>query len=220
MMKKAKEQGIVEYNFVNPRDFAKDNYKSIDDHPYGGGAGMVMSLEPMYGAVKSILSEEEFKNLLDKKELNRTAIILLSPRGETWKQNKSVEFANNYEHLIFIVPHFEGIDERVVEHLVTHEISIGDYVLTGGELPSLILTDSIVRMIPGVLGNEASNKDESFSRNLLEYPQYTKPSAFNVDGNKWIVPDVLVSGHHKNIEDWRKDQSEKITKEKRPDLLN
>lgn len=197
---KAKEKGLIEINLVNIRDFSKDKHKKVDDTPYGGGAGMVMKPDVVYDAYLSV------------KDKN-AKVIYLTPKGKVLKQDKVKELAKN-EHLILLCGHYEGIDQRVLDEIVDEEISIGDYVLTGGEIPAMVLIDSVSRYVEGVL-NDESIKEESFSDNLLEYPQYTRPEEFR--GKK--VPEVLISGHHENIERWRKEQSLQITKIKRPDLL-
>lgn len=201
IMKRAKENGIFEVNAVNPRDFTLDKHKKVDDTPYGGGAGMVIKPDVVYDAYKSV----EDKN---------AKVIYLSPQGNVLNQKK-VESLSKEEHLILLCGHYEGIDQRVIDEIVDEEISIGDYVLTGGEIPAMVLIDSISRYVEGVLTKE-SIKEESFSNNLLEYPQYTRPEVFL---NK-KVPEVLLSGHHENIRKWREEQSLKNTYQKRPDLLN
>ena len=197
---KALEKNIVEINLVNIRDFSKDKHKKVDDTPYGGGAGMVMRPDVVYDAYKSI-------------EDSKTKVIYLSPQGKTLNQ-KMVEELSKEESLTLLCGHYEGIDQRVLDKIVYEEISIGDYVLTGGELPAMVLIDSVCRYIPEVLSQE-SIKEESFSEGLLEYPQYTRPEIF--EGEK--VPNVLLSGHHENIDKWRKEEAVRITKMKRPDLL-
>lgn len=197
---KAIEKNIIELNLINIRDFSKDKHKKVDDTPYGGGAGMVMRADVVYDAYKSI----EDKN---------AKVIYLSPQGKTLNQQK-VEKLSKEESLVLLCGHYEGIDQRVLDEIVDEEISIGDYVLTGGEIPAMVLIDAVSRYVPGVL-TEKSIMEESFSSGLLEYPQYTRPETFN--GKK--VPDVLLSGHHENIEKWRKQEALQITKEKRPDLL-
>ena len=197
---KAKERGLIEINLVNIRDFSKDKHKKVDDTPYGGGAGMVMKPDVVYDAYLSV------------KEKN-AKLIYLTPQGKVLKQDKVKELAKN-EHLILLCGHYEGIDQRVLDEIVDEEISIGDYVLTGGELPAMVLIDSVSRYIEGVI-NEESIEEESFSTNLLEYPQYTRPEEFR--GRK--VPDVLISGHHENIKKWRAEKALEVTKKKRPDLL-
>ena len=199
IIKRAIENKKVEINTVNFRDFASNKHKKVDDTPYGGGSGMVLMCQPIFDAVDSI-----------KKENSK--VILLSPQGEKYNQKKAYELAKE-EHLIFICGHYEGFDERI-KTIVDEEISIGDYVLTGGELPSMVITDSIVRLLPGVI-EEESHLKESFNDNMLDYPTYTKPSDYK--GLK--VPDVLLSGDHKKIDEWRNNERVKVTKEKRPDLL-
>ena len=200
---RAKEKNLIEINLINIRDFSKDKHKKVDDTPYGGGAGMVMMPDVVYDAYKSI----EDKN---------AKVIYMSPQGKKLTQKKVEELAKN-KHLIILCGHYEGIDQRVIDKIVDEEISIGDYVLTGGELPAMVVIDSVSRYIEGVI-SEASTSEESFSNenNLLEYPQYTRPEVF--EGEK--VPEVLLSGHHANIEKWRKEKSLEITAKKRPDLLN
>ena len=197
---KATEKKLIDINLVNIRDFSKDKHKKVDDTPYGGGAGMVIRPDVVYDAYKSVYEKD-------------AKVIYLTPQGKTLDQKK-VEELSKEKHLILLCGHYEGIDQRVIDEIVDEEISIGDYVLTGGELPAMVLIDSVSRYVEGVLSQE-SIKEESFSNDLLEYPQYTRPEVF--EGEK--VPEVLLSGHHENIENWRKEQSLKITKQKRPDLL-
>lgn len=197
---RAVKSNKLEINLVNIRDFSKDKHKHVDDTPYGGGAGMLIKPDVVYDAYKS----------LDSKSAK---VIYLSPQGKTLNQ-KMVERLSKEEHLILLCGHYEGIDQRVLDEIVDEEISIGDYVLTGGELPAMVLLESVSRYVDGVLTSD-SIKDESFSNGLLEYPQYTKPEIFN---NK-SVPEVLLSGHHANIDKWRREQSLKTTLEKRPELL-
>lgn len=201
---KAREKGLVELGTVNFRDYANNKHNTVDDYPYGGGGGMVLKPEPIFAAVEELTSGLE----------ERPRVILMCPQGEPFTQKKAEELSKE-EHLIFICGHYEGYDERIREHLVTDELSIGDYVLTGGELPAMVIIDSVTRLIPGVLGNETSAVTDSFSTGLLEYPHYTRPAKFR----DWEVPDILISGHHGNIEDWRKKQSLLRTWKKRPDLL-
>ncbi len=198
---RALEKNLISLNLINIRDFSKDKHKKVDDTPYGGGAGMVIKPDVVYDAYKSI----EDKN---------AKVIYLSPQGNVLNQKK-VESLSKEEHLILLCGHYEGIDQRVIDEIVDEEISIGDYVLTGGEIPAMVLIDSVSRYVEGVLTKE-SIKEESFSNNLLEYPQYTRPEVFL---NK-KVPEVLLSGHHENIRKWREEQSLKNTYQKRPDLLN
>lgn len=199
---KAKENNLVEINTVDFRKFSNSKHNKVDDYPFGGGQGMVLQPEPIFNAIES----------LEKKE--NTRVILLCPQGERFSQKKAEELSKE-EHLVFICGHYEGYDERIREYLVTDELSIGDYILTGGELAAMTMIDSIARLIPSVLGKEESHMDDSFSTGLLEFPQYTRPQDFR--GMK--VPSVLVSGHHKNIEKYRKKESLRRTYLRRPDLL-
>ena len=194
---KAIEDKKIELNLINIRDFSKDKHKKVDDTPYGGGAGMVMKADVVYDAYEHIKDE-------------KAKVIFLSPQGKTLNQNKVKELATE-EHIILLCGHYEGIDQRVIDEIVDEEISIGDYVLTGGELPAMVLIDSVSRYVEGVLSKD-SIKEESFTNNLLEYPQYTRPEIFH--GIK--VPEVLLSGHHENIKKWREEQSLKNTLQKRP----
>ena len=197
---KAVEDKKIELNLINIRDFSKDKHKKVDDTPYGGGAGMVMKADVVYDAYQSVREEG-------------AKVIFLSPQGKTLNQYKVKKLAKE-KHLILLCGHYEGIDQRVIDEIVDEEISIGDYVLTGGELPAMVLIDSVSRYVDGVLSEE-SIKEESFTNNLLEYPQYTRPEIFH--GIK--VPEVLLSGHHENIKKWREEQSLKNTLQKRPNLL-
>lgn len=205
ILKKASEKGTVQYNVVNFRDYADNKHQTVDDYPYGGGAGMVLKPQPIFDAV-----EELTKNNHDVKP----RVILLCPQGKVLTQKVSEDLAKE-KHLIFVCGHYEGYDERIREHVVTDEISIGDYVLTGGELGAMVVIDSVVRLLPGVLGNEDSPILDSFSSGLLEHPHYTRPAEFR----GMNVPDVLLSGNHKKIEEWREMQSLKRTYQRRPDLL-
>ena len=197
---KAIEKDIIDINLINIRDFSKDKHKKVDDTPYGGGAGMVMKPDVVYDAYQSVTDKD-------------AKVIYMSPQGKPLNQKK-VEELSKENHLIILCGHYEGIDQRVLDKIVDEEISIGDYVLTGGEIPAMVLIDSVSRYVEGVL-KEDSIKEESFSNGLLEYPQYTRPEVF--EGMK--VPEVLLSGHHENIEKWRKEKSLEITKKKRPELL-
>ncbi len=201
---RAIEAGLIRVNAVNIRDFAFNKHQKVDDYPYGGGAGMLMQPEPVY------LCWEHITKALEKKP--RT--IYLSPLGKTFNQEMARELARE-EELIFLCGHYEGIDERVLEEIVTDQVSIGDYVLTGGELPAMVMMDAIARMVPGVLTNEESGVQESFSGSLLEYPQYSRPQVWH--GRE--VPPVLISGHHGNVDAWRRQQSIERTARFRPDLL-
>lgn len=202
---RAQENNIISINAVNIRDFSKDKHKKTDDYPYGGGNGMVMLAQPIYDAYTSIAGSLDYK----------PRVIYMSPQGRKLDQSL-VEELSKYDHLVLLCGHYEGIDERIIDEIVDEEVSIGDYVLTGGELPAMVLIDAVCRTIPGVLSNEESYSDESHSGGLLEYPQYTRPNEFN--GRK--VPDILMSGHHANINKWRRQQSLLRTYLKRPDLLD
>lgn len=204
IIKRAQEKGAVSIEVHDIRDFAADKHRTTDEPPYGGGAGMVMKPEPIFAAAESVMDASE-----------KTRVVLTSPQGEVFTQEKAAELSA-CSHIVFICGRYEGVDERVRDALVTDELSIGDYVLTGGELPALVMLDAIVRLIPGVLGAEESVLEESFSEGLLEYPQYTRPAEFR----GMSVPDVLLSGHHAEIAKWRRTQSLKRTLERRPDLLD
>ena len=197
-------KGLLSLEAINIRDFAFNKHQKVDDYPYGGGAGMLMQAEPVY------LSYESIAERIGRKP----RVIFLTPQGKTFNQDMAKEFALE-EDLVFLCGHYEGIDERVLEEIVTDYVSIGDYVLTGGELPAMVMMDSISRMVPGVLNNQESGETESFSGNLLEYPQYSRPEEWH--GKK--VPDVLLSGHHANVDKWRREQSIIRTAKWRPDLL-
>jgi tRNA (guanine37-N1)-methyltransferase len=200
IIKRARDGGLIELNTVNIRDYAENKHLQVDDYPYGGGAGMVMKYDVLERALKGF------------RESN-AHIIYLSPQGQVLTQEKLVQLSS-LKHLVLLCGHYEGIDERAMS-LVDEEISIGDYILTGGELPAMILVDGVSRLIPGVLGSEQSPEEESFARRLLEYPQYTRPAGYR--GQE--VPEILLSGHHENIRRWRKQQSLLRTLLKRPDLL-
>ncbi|PZE22477.1 tRNA (guanosine(37)-N1)-methyltransferase TrmD [Paenibacillus xerothermodurans] len=204
---KARDKGVVSLNTVNFRDYANNKHNTVDDYPYGGGGGMVLQAEPIFSAVEALQAAEN-------SGVNPPRVILMCPQGETFSQRKAEELSRE-EHLIFVCGHYEGYDERIREHLVTDELSIGDYVLTGGELPAMVIIDSVVRLLPGALGNETSAVTDSFSTGLLEYPHYTRPVEFR----GWRVPDILLSGHHANIAQWRRQQALWRTWQKRPDLL-
>lgn len=205
ILHKATEKSAVQYNVVNFRDYADNKHHTVDDYPYGGGAGMVLKPQPIFDAVEALKAQADSRN---------ARVILLCPQGERYDQRKAEELAQE-EHLIFICGHYEGYDERIRDHVVTDEISIGDYVLTGGELGAMVVIDSVVRLLPEVLGNEESHKKDSFSTGLLEHPHYTRPADFR--GLK--VPDVLLSGNHKLIEEWRNKEALRRTLTRRPDLL-
>jgi len=200
ILERAQKNEKIKINLVNIRDFSSDKHKKVDDTPFGGGAGMVMTCQPLFDAIKSVIT-------------NNSKIIYMSPKGYLLKQSKVVELAKN-EHIVIVCGHYEGIDQRVIDYFNMQEISIGDYVLTGGELPAMVLVDAVSRYVDGVL-SEGSTDEESFSNGLLEYPQYTKPREYE----GLFVPDVLFNGNHKEIEKWKREQSLKVTRERRPDLL-
>lgn len=202
IVKRAQEKGLVKITVHNLRDWSSSKHRTVDDTPYGGGPGMVFMIEPIFNALKEL------------RKVN-SLVFLTSPKGKKLTQSTLSNLSQSPDaHYIVLCGHYEGFDERIHENLVDYEFSIGDYVLSGGELPALVLVDGITRLIPGVLGNEDSLGSESFADDVLDYPQYTKPSEFN----GWKVPDVLLSGNHKQIEQWRKEMSQKETLEKRPDL--
>lgn len=203
ILKRAKEKGFFDYQLVNFRDFAKDRHRTVDDTPYGGGAGMVLKPEPVFAAVDSIMAQAN----------SCPYRILTTPQGEPFNQRLAKELAAK-EELLFICGHYEGYDERI-RSLADREISIGDYVLTGGELATMVMIDAIVRLIPGALGDEQSAQNDSFSEGLLDYPQYTKPAVFR----GLAVPEILLSGHHARIAAWRRRQALQRTAERRPDLF-
>lgn len=200
IIKRAQESGKIKINIINIRDFSQDKHKKCDDYPFGGGAGMLMMAQPVCDAVESVLDE-------------KSHIVMASPSGQTFNA-KIAEELSKEEHLIFICGHYEGIDERVVDIFKPQQISIGDYVLTGGELPTMVIIDALCRFVDGVISND-SLQEESFSNGLLEYPQYTRPSLFR----GLSVPDVLLSGNHQEIAAWRREQALEKTKKLRPDLL-
>ncbi|BAU62949.1 tRNA (guanine-N1)-methyltransferase [Stanieria sp. NIES-3757] len=199
---KALAKEIATINLINPRNFTTDKHHKVDDEPYGGGVGMLLKPEPIFAAVESL-------EMLPRKE-----IIFMSPQGETLNQNLLQKLANNYDQLVLICGHYEGVDERVCQHLVTREISLGDFVLTCGEIPALTIINGVIRLLPGTVAKEASLKAESFETDLLDYPQYTRPAVFR----GWEVPDVLRSGNHQAIAQWRKEQQIQRTRDRRPDL--
>lgn len=202
---KAKDKGIVSLQAVNFRNYSGNKHNTVDDYPYGGGGGMVLKPEPVFSAVEDLAVEPGIT----------PRVVLLCPQGETFSQRKAEELSRE-SHIVLICGHYEGYDERIREHLVTDEISIGDYVLTGGEIPAMTIIDSVVRLLPGVLGNESSAVTDSYSTGLLEHPHYTRPPEFR----GWTVPDVLISGHHGKIDEWRRQQSLLRTLIRRPELLD
>lgn len=204
IIKRACDEEIISIEAIDIRDFSNNRHRHVDDYPYGGGAGMVMQPQPIYDAYMSI-----------KPKLSKSCpVVYMTPQGKTFKQEKAKSLSK-LDDMVILCGHYEGVDERVIEAIVTDEISIGDFVLTGGELAAMTVIDAVSRLIPGVLNKEESFQEESFSNNLLEYPQYTRPPEFM--GRK--VPDILLSGHHQNIEKWRREQALERTKRKRPDLL-
>jgi tRNA (guanine37-N1)-methyltransferase len=219
IVKRSQAKGKVKICVHDLRDYTPDKHRKVDDRPFGGGSGMVMRPEPIFNAVDNIIQKSKVKSQKCKSKCkskkSKTKIILLTPQGKTLTQGLAKKLAK-YKHLILICGHYEGVDERVRQGLVREEISVGDYVLTGGELPAMVLVDCLVRLIPGVLGDKNSLNFESFEGNLLEYPQYTRPA--NYLGMK--VPEILLSGDHQKIAEWRRKQATKRTEEKRPDLLS
>ncbi len=222
---RAVENKLLSIEAVDIRDYAFNKHHKVDDYPYGGGAGMLMQAEPVYLAFEAVKekikaqSEEDMdaqENLFDedRQEEKKLRVVYLTPQGSVFRQPMAEELSKE-EDLILLCGHYEGIDERVLEEIVTDYVSVGDYVLTGGELPAMILVDAIARLVPGVLNNDVSAEFESFQDNLLEYPQYSRPEVWHGKA----VPEVLLSGHHANIEKWRKEQSLIRTRERRPDLL-
>lgn len=223
---RAKAKGLLSIEAVNIRDYAFNKHHSVDDYPYGGGAGMLMQAEPVYLAYQAVeekINTKRCENSAEQEEQEigsaeraekKLRVVYLSPQGDTFSQKMAEDLAKE-EDLVLLCGHYEGIDERVLEEIVTDYVSIGDYVLTGGELPAMVMIDAISRLVPGVLHNDVSAEFESFQDSLLEYPQYSRPEIWH--GKQ--VPPVLLSGHHKNIEAWRREQSILRTKERRPDLL-
>src|SRR5262245_39004009 len=207
MIKRARQQGAVEIAIHDLRSFTNDKHHIVDDRPFGGGDGMVLKPEPIFRAVESLLSDEE--------ERKCAAIVLLSPQGRLFCQSDAAAMARKYTRIILICGRYEGVDERVVEHLVTDQVSVGDYVLTGGEIPAMVVVDAVTRLLPGVLGSETSAAQDSFSDHLLDYPQYTRPAEFR----EWRVPEVLISGHHAEVRKWRRRAALFTTLKMRPDLL-
>lgn len=218
MMKRAQEKGLIDLRIHNLRDWTTDKHHVVDDAPFGGGQGMVMKPEPIFAAVEDLAgltpgtpnSERRTPNA----ELQKPKVILMSPAGRRFDQEMASDFSQ-ISHLIVICGHYEGVDHRVIEHLIDQEVSIGDYVLTNGAIAAVVLIDAVVRLLPGVLGHEQSAADDSFSTGLLEAPQYTRPAEFR----GWNIPDILLSGNHAEIAAWRKEEALKRTRKNRPDLL-
>jgi tRNA (guanine37-N1)-methyltransferase len=210
IIKRARHQGLIEVAIHDLRSYTSDKHHVVDDRPFGGGDGMVLKPEPIFRAVESILLENKRDD-----DSKRTAIVLLSPQGRMFRQADAAAFAREYSQMILICGRYEGVDERVAEHLATDEISIGDYVLTGGELPAMVVVDAVTRLLPNVLGSETSAVHESFSEGLLDYPHYTRPAEFR----GWKVPEVLISGHHGEVAKWRRRAALLKTLKMRPDLL-
>lgn len=204
ILRRARDNGILDIHILNPRDFAFDRHKHVDDSPFGGGSGMVLKPEPIFRAMRFLFGTTHFE---------RRRVLLMSPDGEVFTQNKAKELSA-YDQLIFLCGHYEGFDARITE-LADEVLSIGDYVLTGGELPAMVMVDAVARMLPGVLGSEESAPTDSFYHGLLEYPQYTRPR----DYHGKVVPEVLFSGDHAKIASWRRQESLRLTFERRPDLL-
>lgn len=203
ILKRAIEKGIVEVNLINLRDYSTHKQKSVDDYAFGGGAGMVMGIEPIANCINALKTERQYDE-----------VIYTSPDGETLNQ-KMANHLSTFKNIIILCGHYKGVDERVRQHLITKEISIGDYVLSGGELAAAVICDSIIRLIPGAISDETSALTDSFQDNLLAPPVYTRPAEYN----GWKVPDILLSGHNKKIEEWRHEQSIERTQKRRPDLL-
>ncbi len=210
---KAQEKGVLEVRVTDFREFSTNKHRTVDDYPYGGGGGMVLKPEPLFAAVESMTNPGV--NEASETAKRKPRVILMCPQGERYTQRKAEELAKE-EHLILVCGHYEGYDERIREHLITDELSLGDFVLTGGEIAALAVIDSVARLLPGVLGNESSAVTDSYSTGLLEYPHYTRPPDFR----GWKVPDVLVSGDHAKIDEWRRRESLRRTLERRPDLLD
>ena len=209
IVKRAQEKGALQVGVHNLREFTHDKHRSTDDAPFGPGAGMVMKPEPIFEAVEAVLGRDS-----EIPTHQEAKVLLMTPQGEPFSQKLARELSQE-SHLVMICGHYEGVDERVREHLVDREISVGDYVLTGGELPALVVLDAVTRLLPGVLGDEESAVEESFSEDLLEYPHYTRPAEFR----GWKVPDILLSGHHAEIAKWRRMKAIERTLDRRPDLL-
>ncbi|MCU7799967.1 MAG: tRNA (guanosine(37)-N1)-methyltransferase TrmD [gamma proteobacterium symbiont of Lucinoma myriamae] len=211
---RAIRNGLLELAITNPRDFTQDKHKTVDDRPYGGGPGMLMKVQPLKEAILSVKNSTKSSN----KSAIKTKVVYLSPQGQPLTQTIVKELSEN-EQLILLAGRYEGVDERLIEHYVDYECSIGDYVLSGGELPAMVLIDSLIRLIPGALGHDESAVHDSFYSGLLDHPHYTRPEALELEGQGECVPEVLLSGDHKKIEQWRLKQSLERTWQRRPDLL-
>ena len=205
IIRRALQSGLVDIRIVNLRDFTKDSHRSVDDRPYGGGEGMVFMPGPLFDAIEFCRDHEEDSG---------SQVVLMTPQGKTWSQNLAAEFVT-IPHLMLVCGRYEGVDQRVIDSLVDREISIGDFVLTGGEIPAMVVLDSVVRLIPGALGRSESAVNESFSTGILDYPQYTRPAEFRGQ----TVPEVLLSGDHARIEKWRQEKALEKTKRARPELI-
>ena len=210
MIRRARQQGLIEVNVHDLRSFTSDKHHVVDDRPFGGGDGMVLKPEPIFHAVESLLAKE-----IPGDNQKRTAVALMSPQGKPFCQARAEKFASECSRMILLCGRYEGVDERIVEHLVTDEISIGDFVLTGGEIPARVVVDAVTRLLPNVLGSETSAVHDSFNDNLLDYPHYTRPAEFR----GWQVPEVLISGHHGEVAKWRRRAALLKTLQRRPDLL-
>ncbi len=206
ILRKAQENNLVHIEVWDLRAFAVDKHKTVDDYPYGGGPGMILKPEPIFKAVDKIIK---------KNRKRKSKIVFMTPQGEQYSQQKARELSKE-DHLIFICGHYRGVDERIVTKLVTDEISIGDYILTGGELPTAVVVDSVVRLLPGALSDFDSAEGDSFSKDRLDHPHYTRPAIFR----KLKVPEILLSGHHARIQAWREEKAQERTTDRRPDLLN
>jgi len=207
ILRKGREQGLLEYHVLNLRDFAMGNYRQIDDEPYGGGSGMVLMAEPLFKAIEHCFS------LFKVEDIDQVTVVYPSPQGTLWNHATALELSK-HSYFIFLCGHYKGIDQRVIEKYVTHEYSVGDYILSSGELPALLMIDSIVRLVPGVLHSYSSAATDSFYHDLLDAPYYTRPQ--EIEGMR--IPDVLLTGHHQEIESWRQHQRERRTRKRRPDL--
>ena len=207
---RAQKNGAMDVHLFNIRDYTEDKHRRVDDTPYGGGKGMLMMAPPIWNCYQAVLKQQDIDGFSGKRR-----VIYLSPAGQVLNQKKAEELANGYENLILLCGHYEGVDQRILDEIVDEEISIGDFVLTGGEIPACILVDSVARLLPGVLSDPECYEKESISSGLLEYPQYTRPYEFHGK----TVPEVLISGHHANIDEWRETEARKKTEEQRPDLL-